>query len=188
MLDVARFKYPPHWVPVPLLFEAMLPHDEATGRSRGWVTLRRGKHPPLAYRLSPQSASWPSIARAFDGFGDDIRAAGTVEAALRAFFAGLPPSLAALIEEHDADSPEHHAIVCSVTEALRATPIAAAVRRARGHDDDVFTVLVLVAPDRTFEGVPDMAELRAIEGLPAVVAAEITRLREQLGVMTCASP
>ncbi|MGZ3456033.1 MAG: phytochelatin synthase family protein [Polyangiales bacterium] len=42
VLDVARFKYPPHWAPVSLLFEAMLPLDAATGRSRGFIELRRG--------------------------------------------------------------------------------------------------------------------------------------------------
>nr|GMD53888.1 glutathione gamma-glutamylcysteinyltransferase 1-like isoform X1 [Ipomoea batatas] len=35
ILDVARFKYPPHWVPLPLLWEAMDTVDEATGLHRG---------------------------------------------------------------------------------------------------------------------------------------------------------
>jgi glutathione gamma-glutamylcysteinyltransferase len=46
VLDVARFKYPPHWVSVAQLFEAMQPLDEATGRSRGWIALRRGEVSP----------------------------------------------------------------------------------------------------------------------------------------------
>lgn len=39
IMDVARFKYPPHWVPLTLLFEAMLPIDEETGKSRGYLLL-----------------------------------------------------------------------------------------------------------------------------------------------------
>lgn len=35
ILDVARFKYPPHWVPLSLLWEAMNTVDEATGHRRG---------------------------------------------------------------------------------------------------------------------------------------------------------
>ena len=31
ILDVARFKYPPHWVPLQLLFDAMAAHDTTTG-------------------------------------------------------------------------------------------------------------------------------------------------------------
>lgn len=37
ILDVARFKYPPHWVPLSLLWEAMDTVDEATGLQRGYV-------------------------------------------------------------------------------------------------------------------------------------------------------
>ena len=35
ILDVARFKYPPHWVPVKLLWKGMEHVDEATGQHRG---------------------------------------------------------------------------------------------------------------------------------------------------------
>ncbi|XP_039030891.1 glutathione gamma-glutamylcysteinyltransferase 1-like isoform X5 [Hibiscus syriacus] len=35
ILDVARFKYPPHWVPLSLLWDAMNTIDEATGHLRG---------------------------------------------------------------------------------------------------------------------------------------------------------
>jgi glutathione gamma-glutamylcysteinyltransferase len=41
LLDVARFKYPPHWVSVEALHRAMLPVDPASGRSRGFSTIRR---------------------------------------------------------------------------------------------------------------------------------------------------
>lgn len=41
VLDVARFKYPPHWVPLPVMFEAMQKQDAVTGRPRGWLSLRK---------------------------------------------------------------------------------------------------------------------------------------------------
>eukprot|EP00808_Paulinella_micropora_P010085 g19205.t1 len=37
ILDVARFKYPPHWVSVQSLFAAMLRQDLDAGMSRGWI-------------------------------------------------------------------------------------------------------------------------------------------------------
>lgn len=37
ILDVARFKYPPHWIPLTLLWEAMNTIDEATGCYRGYA-------------------------------------------------------------------------------------------------------------------------------------------------------
>jgi glutathione gamma-glutamylcysteinyltransferase len=42
VMDVARFKYAPYWVPLSVLYQAMIPHDPRTGQSRGWFLL----HPP----------------------------------------------------------------------------------------------------------------------------------------------
>jgi len=39
IMDVARFKYPPHWVSVPALFQAMEFLDPSTGICRGYVKL-----------------------------------------------------------------------------------------------------------------------------------------------------
>ena len=39
ILDTARFKYGAHWVSLPLLFEAMIPKDPDTGKSRGYILL-----------------------------------------------------------------------------------------------------------------------------------------------------
>lgn len=39
VLDVARFKYPPYWVKVETLWNAMLPIDKATNRSRGYIVM-----------------------------------------------------------------------------------------------------------------------------------------------------
>jgi glutathione gamma-glutamylcysteinyltransferase len=39
ILDTARFKYGAHWVPLPLLFQAMAPMDPDTGKSRGYCLL-----------------------------------------------------------------------------------------------------------------------------------------------------
>lgn len=50
ILDVARFKYPPHWAPVDRLFRAMQGADPQSGRPRGWMRLQRGgpPHPDIA--------------------------------------------------------------------------------------------------------------------------------------------
>ena len=37
ILDMARFKYGAHWVPLPLIFDAMRPIDPDTGKSRGYT-------------------------------------------------------------------------------------------------------------------------------------------------------
>lgn len=48
ILDTARFKYPPHWVPLELLFEAMGEIDPGTGSPRGFLTL---KAPETSYSI-----------------------------------------------------------------------------------------------------------------------------------------
>lgn len=45
LLDVARFKYPPHWIPLSLLHDAMRRTDATTGKPRGWVRLSRASVP-----------------------------------------------------------------------------------------------------------------------------------------------
>mmetsp|Transcript_1836 Transcript_1836/g.2786 ORF Transcript_1836/g.2786 Transcript_1836/m.2786 type:complete len:316 (-) Transcript_1836:380-1327(-) len=55
ILDVARFKYGPHWVPLPLLFDAMLPCDPDTNQSRGYVLLSYQKKPDCCQHPLPQS-------------------------------------------------------------------------------------------------------------------------------------
>jgi glutathione gamma-glutamylcysteinyltransferase len=39
VLDTARFKYPPYWVPLKLAFQSMVPIDADTGKSRGYFLL-----------------------------------------------------------------------------------------------------------------------------------------------------
>jgi glutathione gamma-glutamylcysteinyltransferase len=48
VLDTARFKYPPHWVPVDRLFDAMQPHDAATGLPRGWLLMQESTSVQIA--------------------------------------------------------------------------------------------------------------------------------------------
>jgi glutathione gamma-glutamylcysteinyltransferase len=48
ILDVARFKYPPHWATVEALWQAMESPDPATAQPRGWIRLRRAETMPEA--------------------------------------------------------------------------------------------------------------------------------------------
>lgn len=64
ILDVARFKYPPHWVPLTLLWEAMDSVDETNGRRRGFMLVSRPhREPGLLYTLSCKHESWVSTAK-----------------------------------------------------------------------------------------------------------------------------
>lgn len=64
ILDVARFKYPPHWIPLTLLWEAMNTIDEATGCYRGFMIVSKfQKAPFLLYTLSGEHKNITSTAK-----------------------------------------------------------------------------------------------------------------------------
>ena len=44
VLDVARFKYSPYWVSLKELYDAMIPADKLTGKSRGWILMNATKN------------------------------------------------------------------------------------------------------------------------------------------------
>jgi len=80
LLDVARFKYPPHWVPIEALYRAMLPPDAATGRSRGFVRIQRGQTvaPIIALREDADSNDMERWLKDLDGT-DMLVLAGCLE-------------------------------------------------------------------------------------------------------------
>ncbi|CAJ1900296.1 unnamed protein product [Sphenostylis stenocarpa] len=64
VLDVARFKYPPHWVPLTLLWEAMSTIDQATGLPRGYMLISRlNRAPSILYTMSCRHEGWSSVAK-----------------------------------------------------------------------------------------------------------------------------
>ena len=66
ILDVARFKYPPHWVSAERLLEAMRSIDPTTGRARGWLVLRRRNgSSALGLSVTAQLAGWQDLQAAW---------------------------------------------------------------------------------------------------------------------------
>ncbi|CAL4958891.1 unnamed protein product [Urochloa decumbens] len=64
ILDVARFKYPPHWVPLQLLWEAMNMTDDSTGLLRGFMLIsRKTAAPSSLYTVSCRDENWKSMAK-----------------------------------------------------------------------------------------------------------------------------
>ena len=65
LFDVAKFKYPPHWVPLSALHNAMKAPDPATGRPRGYLLLRRREE--LRGQAAPQlSLDYPQAKSALE--------------------------------------------------------------------------------------------------------------------------
>ncbi|KAL3724432.1 hypothetical protein ACJRO7_029578 [Eucalyptus globulus] len=64
ILDVARFKYRPHWVPLTLLWEAMDTVNKTTGQRRGFMLISKPKRDAgLLYTLSRKNESWVGVVK-----------------------------------------------------------------------------------------------------------------------------
>jgi hypothetical protein len=181
VLDVARFKYPPHWVPLPRLAAAMRTVDPTTGRLRGAVRLRRREgHHGVMLSLACAGAAWPEVARRLR------------EALSRAWPADTPlaevaASLVALTEHCVARQPEttaHAAAIADVLAALRATEahgVASTVASGTAADATAALLLLFARVQRPRDGAlaGDLARLDAeAERIPAL-AAELERLTAQ---------
>ncbi|CAN0297117.1 unnamed protein product, partial [Hapterophycus canaliculatus] len=63
IMDTARFKLPPHWAPLSMLWDAMKTLDPETGKPRGFLVLEKAHS--LSHRLFTANAEnykdWPKV-------------------------------------------------------------------------------------------------------------------------------
>lgn len=201
VLDVARFKYPPHWVPVPALWEAMRPLDPATGKPRGWVLLRRRPEgSTVLFRLSNTRLPWADVTRRLLV---DVPAAlqaatpATAREAVDALVGALSPELLSVLEAASTAlgeiAPEHRAQALGLLDLLRATDFhreveRALAARASAHPAEFVTMLLLALPDATLQRLPEAARveldaLRRLDAFAPPLRAEVAVLREQFAAL-----
>ena len=204
VLDVARFKYPPHWVPVEALYRAMFPVDVATGRSRGFVLLRRSATPGgLMFRVVCDRAAWQRLEH-------------LLREELPKCYADLPPqsvdvilgdlaaglfndvglALHAIVEElAQPKLAEYRVAVTALRQEIQTTTLFMALRQALlaqqqvGERTDSFAeiiTLVILAivpvisrmwPATAYKLLFELAER---EPLPPLLHGEVARLHEQV--------
>ncbi|XP_065669345.1 uncharacterized protein LOC100213020 isoform X3 [Hydra vulgaris] len=112
IFDVARFKYPPHWVKLDLLWEAMKALDGVTGLPRGYIVLRKTEEMPLLlFRLSnifrvtiaTNSVSQSSMAKFMRSWrtflkNGSVKIADSLDVTIGQTLAGLNEALKELLE------------------------------------------------------------------------------------------
>lgn len=190
VLDVARFKYPPHWVPVPALHAAMQPLDAATARPRGWVALRRSPRPTSL--LFTARCVGPGGYEALVAGVADLQAAlargpvDDLDAALRTTFTAALALPLTFVRRELALS-EHGEAAQTLLAALHDAPL---VRRLTGLVPaglslEVAALLVLTLPEAVWSPLSSraQAELRELISLvhqPDALRLEVEHLRRQL--------
>jgi glutathione gamma-glutamylcysteinyltransferase len=181
VLDVARFKYPPHWVSAERLWEAMKPVDAVTGKPRGWILLRpRSRGIALGFSLQCYGDSWRGLADRLARTVAELDAAADVAALARA----VAP-LFAHLELREPTAAPHREALERARAALRELPLWSHVAGAVGAERaEVVTLLLMAMTDRLSPS--QRAELVALTGALAAdgpLAAELSNLGAQLAAV-----
>ena len=174
VLDVARFKYPPHWVPTPLLWSAMAPADAATGRSRGWLVLGRGEPLASCFRISFGEGRWRGIT---DRARTALGRAETPEQVAGAFGHAI-----ALTEMRPGADCERTTVVFDILRGTEAYRVASAQLPAEDAEQAALLALVWPMDDVSDHVATVLAGWR--QALPHPLAAEVEGLRRQLRGLT----
>lgn len=190
ILDVARFKYPPHWVGLPQLHQAMQAVDAETGRSRGWLVLRRHEQPGgVLLSLSCRAAPWHKVGEAFDAPARHWRDAppASLHEAL-AVVARVLPAAAAHIEWRTPVDSVHAATVERLRMSLESSPAGHALADEAGASTALAAAILYALPERDFDALPaavgaQLSEIVDLAHLDVELAAELRRLREQLATI-----
>jgi len=190
VLDVARFKYPPHWIPLALLHEAMQPVDPTSGQSRGWIMVERNSQASaLLFRIVNHEDAQALSRSLFDGPGEAVNE--TVPAFAEAFARRVGTSAAAWIERAWKGAgvlpPEHrHAIECLRSQLLRTQAFLMVRQLDNGGDasrDEAVAMLLLAIPEtllRSWHAPTSLLQHLHIDASQATLAAEVASLRAQL--------
>jgi glutathione gamma-glutamylcysteinyltransferase len=189
VLDVARFKYPPHWVSMARLHQAMLAVDPDTRRSRGWLMLRRRPSPTsLLWFVSCAQVNWHELGRVMASeLGPRVAAAApaTVPEALRATVFAVT-EIVPFLHLRIPETPEHARAAAELRAELRATSAFGAVAPFMDQAAAELTAaLVLVLPGAVWRALPealarDIDALADIDRLPPGLGAEVEHVRSQL--------
>jgi glutathione gamma-glutamylcysteinyltransferase len=192
LLDVARFKYPPHWVPVSLMYEAMRDLDPATGRPRGWLMLtKRATSSAVARFLvcSDGLATSALVERALALIAQPLHAhpSASLDDVLRVTAQALVDSgIRERVRTRAPETEEQRALYTEIEAGFMRLPLY--VRAAQALDAGSAAAVTLwwlaVAPlaQRALPAAAEgeLAPLLARERVPALLAAEIDLLRSQV--------
>jgi glutathione gamma-glutamylcysteinyltransferase len=204
LLDVARFKYPPHWVPLPLLWEAMQAIDEATGRPRGYLVFRRGDMGDASvFRVGADAVAWRAAsAELVQALASSLPVGepASLDAALRGFIRRISPRMSTLVDARADHSPSGLAAGSGrddaerVFAAIRETRLFQAARCAVGRGEipdpsergaELATLLLLACPNDLCERWPEAVrpafrDLLDHQALRPELLAEVAHLRAQM--------
>jgi glutathione gamma-glutamylcysteinyltransferase len=181
ILDVARFKYPPHWVSVERLWQATHTVDPATGRSRGWLVLTpRAQGLALGFSVRCDGESWQRLAERLGAAVAELTSANDIRSLAQAI---VP--LVSHLELKMPSAPAHRDAVTSARAALRELALHREVVEAIGAERaEAVTLLILAVDDiLTPSQRVVLRQLARTEPEHAALAGELSNVRAQLAAL-----
>jgi glutathione gamma-glutamylcysteinyltransferase len=181
ILDVARFKYPPHWVSVERLWRATQPIDPATGRARGFMTLRpRAQGIALGFSVRCEGESWQGLTERLSAIVAALGAATEIASLARAV---VP--LASHLELRVPSASAHREALANARAELQGLALHREVLTAIGAPQAEAVTLLLL----TIDDLASSQQCQALQQLtqthtehPAL-AAELNNVRAQLSAL-----
>ena len=179
ILDVARFKYPPHWVPVEALWRAMQRHDDTTGKPRGYLVLRsRNSGVALGFTLACSSQGWSALSARLSAAITALGVAADVDALARV----LEP-LVTHVQLRVPQAPLHAQALEQARAELRQLPAYAALLAALGGERaELATLLLCVLGDALPPSL--RATVTSATDRGDSLARELNSLRAQVSAIT----
>jgi glutathione gamma-glutamylcysteinyltransferase len=181
ILDVARFKYPPHWVSVERLWRAMQPVDPATGRARGWMVLRpREQGIALGFSVRCEGESWQGLARRLNAVVGELNSATELASLARAIVL-----LVVHLELRMPSAAAHREALASARAALRELPVHSHVSEAIGteHAEAVTLLLLPIEDIHTPHQRAALGRLASTETRHVALLGELSNVRAQLAAL-----
>jgi glutathione gamma-glutamylcysteinyltransferase len=181
ILDVARFKYPPHWVSVERLWQATHPIDPATGRPRGWLIFKpRAQGIALGFSIRCDGESLHALTERLSAVVADLSAATDMPSLAKAMVPLVPH-----LELRMPTAAAHRGAVDSAQAALRALPLHRQVEDALGAERAEAVTLLLLA---SYELLPPAQRAALDEATHSVAAhpaltGEVSNVRAQLAAL-----
>jgi len=203
LLDVARFKYPPHWVPLPLLWQAFEPVDSVTNQCRGYILLQRSKGlQEIFFHVAFNLHQWRSIAPYFTEVLPEIlrnEQPVSIDSAINIILHYWPVEFTSMLDISAKMTDDFNKLCTNI----RLNPLFAVVQKCLDNDSwdgmyvvrkwrsqqpliaEIITVILLSCPLTLYANLkPDLQlwieEVRSLDRLTSPLALDVSRLREQM--------
>ncbi|XP_047342716.1 glutathione gamma-glutamylcysteinyltransferase 2-like [Impatiens glandulifera] len=202
ILDVARFKYPPHWVPLTLLWEAMNTVVKTSGLSRGFILISKLRKPlSLFYTLRCKNENWVGIAKYLIEdvprfiSSEDMNDVRMVLTTVLSSFPSDFGEFIKLVEDSSQEEKDWFSIKEKILKQVQETGLHKyvkeffLVREISCCSGEFPTLLLLALPPLAWNGIRNpnvLQEIKALtltDDLPYLLQEEVLHLRSQLQLL-----